>query len=352
MKEILKSLYLLAFRIRYFLNSIFIKENKNTILFISEFENTLTSIDSRYSSQLYNKLYINKNDSLKSKIKKICKAKYIYLDNYNVLMGYASKKKIKVQVWHAAIAIKKIGFDANTTSTNKRAIKRYQRVYDSYDYFICASEHIKEVFMSSFNQPKEKMLVLGYPKYDTYLNKTFLTDVEKFTIINSEYLEKLNILYIPTFKNNKEDNEKQIDFVNELSSKLSSKYNILYKAHHKVDVDLTKVDANIIYKDLEKFIYLSDIIITDYSSVSIDGIILDKQVIYYTPDLEEYTEQTGLNVLPKDLIGSECKSIDDVIKVIKERKTVKKDMEYKYKPKNIEGGLHKITTSIIKSINK
>ncbi len=352
MKEILKSFYLFVFKFRYIVNRIFIKENQNTILFISEFENTLTSIESRYSNQIYNKLYINKEDSLKSKIKKICKAKYIYSDNYNVLLGYVSKNKIKVQVWHAAIAIKKIGFDAKTTSLNKRAIKRYQKVYDSYDYYICASEHMKETFMSSFNQPEEKMLVLGYPKYDTYLNKNFLSDVEKFTIVNSDYLEKLNILYVPTFKNTKEENEKQIDFVNELSLNLSDKYNILYKAHHKANVDLKKVNANIIYKDLEKFIYLSDIIITDYSSVAIDGIILDKQVIYYTPDIDIYENETGLNVLPKDLIGSECKDIEEVISVIEQRKTLNEDMLDKYKPKNIEGGLHKITTSVIKSINK
>ncbi len=352
MKEILKSFYLFIFKLRYLIKSIFIKENQNTILFISEFENTLTSIENRYSNQLYNKLYINKEDSLRSKIKKMCKAKYIYSDNYNVLLSCVSKKKIKIQVWHAAIAIKKIGFDAKTTSKNKRAIKRYQKVYDSYDYYICASEHMKEIFMNSFNQPEEKMLVLGYPKYDIYLENNFLSNVEKFTIVNSQYLEKLNILYVPTFKNTKEEDNKQIEFVNELSSKLSSQYNILYKAHHKTDVDVSKINANVIYKDLEKFIYLSDIIITDYSSVAIDGIVLDKQVIYYTPDLKEYEAQTGLNVLPKELIGSECSDVESIISIIKKRKTLNLKMEEKYKPKNIEGGLHKITTSIIKSINK
>ncbi len=352
MKEILKSFYLFIFKLRYLINSIFIRENQNTILFISEFENTLVTIENRYSNQLYNKLYINKEDSLRSKIKKICKAKYIYSDNYNVLLGYVSKKKVKIQVWHAAIAIKKIGFDAKTTLTSKKSIKRYQRVYDSYNYYICASEHMKETFIDSFNQPEEKMLVLGYPKYDIYLEKNFLSNVEKFTVINSQYLEKLNILYVPTFKNTKEDNDKQIDFVNELSSKVSSEYNILYKAHHKADVDITKINANIIYEDLEKFIYLSDFIITDYSSVAMDGITLDKQVIYYTPDLEEYESQTGLNVLPKELIGSECKDIESIISVIKERKTSNIQMEEKYKPKNIEGGFHKITTSIIKNVNK
>ncbi len=352
MKENFKSLYIFLFKLRYLLISLFIRENKSTILFISEFENTLNFIDSRYSNQLYNKLYISKKDSLGSKIKKLSKAKYIYSDNYNVLLGYVPKTKIKIQVWHAAIAIKKIGFDANNTSLNKRAVKRYQKVYDSYDYYICASDHMKETFMSSFNQPKEKMLVLGYPKYDIYLSKTFLSDVEKFTIVNSEYLEKLNILYIPTFKNTNEENEKQIEFINELTSRLSNKYNILYKAHHKVDIDLSKVKANVIYKDLEKFIYLSDIIITDYSSVAIDGIILNKQVIYYTPDKDVYENEIGLNVLPKDLIGSECKDIESVISIIEQRKILNQDMLDKYKPKNLEGGLHKITTSIIKSINK
>lgn len=65
-------------------------------------------------------------------------------------------------------------------------------------------------------------------------------------------------------------------------------------------------------------LYESDILITDYSSVFIDYLLLEKPIIFYSPDLNKYNTKKGFNYEYKDIIpGVLVDSWDAVIHEVK-----------------------------------
>ncbi len=356
MKSFFKRIYLFIFQFLYFFLGIFIRQDNNTILFIQDFRFTLDYIDKRHTHTLYKKLYIKEKMGMLSQIKKILQSKYIYIDNYNVFLGYIPKKNKKIiQVWHGAIAIKKIGLDSNESkykgTGNK---KRFQRVYNATDFYICASEHMKEIFMSSFNQPEDKMLVYGYPKLDLYIDPFFRKTVETIRIQNEYLLDRLNILYIPTFRDNIEDNEKQVEIINKLYDDFQNEYNILYKLHQNVKLKKENIKGKaILDEELEKMIEIADIVITDYSSLVLEAIMQKKAVIYHLYDFNKYEENRGLNFDIHILPGKFTYDYEQLRDVIKNRQFTQlkiNDMPTKFIPPNLEGESHMITAKIIKMV--
>lgn len=57
-------------------------------------------------------------------------------------------------------------------------------------------------------------------------------------------------------------------------------------------------EANKEFVDLYEVLSATDILITDYSSVYFDYLLLDKPIIFATPDLKEYQEERGFCLEP------------------------------------------------------
>lgn len=358
MKEFSKQVYLVNFRIIYFLFSLFIKE-KEAILFIQDFPYTLDLIDQRISTRLYKKYYIkNNNIGYFQRIKYFCKCKYIYADNYVVYLPYLKKSKVKTQVWHAAIVIKKIGFlDEKIKTQSQKTLNRYEKVYNSFDYYIVASQHQKEIFQKSFKiKDEKKFLILGYTKFDIYLDLKMQKEIDQMKQNNFNLLEKLNILYLPTFRENPEDNEQQLKIIQDLKNNFSDKYNIYYKFHQKIFKNIKDSQNDSIQeRELEKYIMLSDIIITDYSSVNMDALINNKTIIYYAYDLAKYEQERGLNLNLKQLPGYYATTEEELKTILHKEKLIKfsiNDLPENLIPLNFKNKREQITMKIIKQTLK
>lgn len=55
-----------------------------------------------------------------------------------------------------------------------------------------------------------------------------------------------------------------------------------------------------------------DILISDYSSIFLDYMALDRPVLFYIPDLDSYKEKRGLDIKPEDLPGPYSNNLVDV----------------------------------------
>ena len=61
-------------------------------------------------------------------------------------------------------------------------------------------------------------------------------------------------------------------------------------------------------------IVASNVLITDFSSVFFDYLLLDKPIIFYCPDSEEYLEKNGIYLkFPDDLPGDYCQTFDELL---------------------------------------
>lgn len=291
----MKSLYLLLFKIRYILN--FTRQHDKSVLFINEFDSH-EAIDKNISYYHYNKMYINpKTSSMKAQIKAIKKAKYIFCDNYYVGFAAINKKnKVVTQIWHADGAVKKFGLADEANTQNPKDIERYKKVYNSFDNVVVSSDFMAECFKSAFEITSDKILNVGYPKMDNYYSVYYNEERENVMQTYPKTMEKISILYMPTFRKNQADNDKQVEFIKYLAENLDSKYHLFFHLHPSIKVPEInyKNVSPILNEDVVYFYSLANLVISDYSSIIFEVSKFNIPIVNYLYDYEMYSASPGL----------------------------------------------------------
>ena len=120
---------------------------------------------------------------------------------------------------------------------------------------------------------------------------------------------------------------KTIDILNELDKKLS-KDQILYVNMHPFVRDRINLS---IYKNIKPFpdyfetydfLNITDILITDYSSVFFDYALTQNKIILFTYDEVEYFKDRGLYLPLNELPFPKVKTVDELIKEIDSEKNI------------------------------
>ncbi len=226
--------------------------------------------------------------------KKLAGSRYIFLnDNFFPLAFMKfSPKNIIVQLWHAPGASKKFG---GSVELDSRKILR--KISDNTDYLIVTSKNIKDYYSEAFQISKYKIKALGLPRMDYYFENHDLNGLK------SEFCKKYNIsadkkiiLYAPTFRDEKRYNN-VFDFLNltEFNDRLGSEYVLALRLHPKIKnfySDEIASDGQYIdvsdFENEQELMLISDMLITDYSSIMIEYVVLNKPIIFFTYDLEDY----------------------------------------------------------------
>lgn len=177
------------------------------------------------------------------------------------------------------------------------------------DYVLCTSNNPMMIKQATeiFSVEKEKIFINGMPRNDDLYKKHH--ELEK--IINTSKNQKV-IIWMPTFRKEKnttrDDSNKKfnlglpiVNSLNEINDYLKTKDAILIiKIHPGQDLNSLNLQSysNIILltpKDIKaKSINLyglltqTDALITDYSSIYYDYLLLDKQIAFTLDDMEEY----------------------------------------------------------------
>ena len=267
--------------------------------------------------------------------------KYLSLSKYwivNSLIDVSIKKKknqIYLQCWHGT-PLKKLRYDIEVKGAVLNTISEIRKRNDldaiKFDYFISPSKFCTEKFISAFNLKKlgkDNIIVeKGYPRND-YLFNYKKEDIDKIKKLLKLPKGKKVILYAPTFRDNQHTSgvgytyNLGINF-DKMQKKLSKDYIILFRTHYFVSnsFDFSKYDKFIYdvskYDDINDLYIISDLLITDYSSVFFDFANLKKPMIFYMYDLDDYKNNLrdfyfDLNILPGPIVKQE----DDLIKEIK-----------------------------------
>ncbi|MDE6141514.1 MAG: CDP-glycerol glycerophosphotransferase family protein [Bacilli bacterium] len=216
------------------------------------------------------------------------------------------ENQIYCQFWHGT-PLKRLGFDIKTKGMNAmHTVKDWQRMYQydasRYTYMVSPSKFTSEKYRSAFNLKavgKENcILETGYPRNDALFKYTE-KDIKKIKKDLGIPKDKKVILYAPTWRDNQHQAgvgytyELGIDF-DKFQKKFKDEYVILFTVHYLVAsrMDLSKYDGFIInvsdYPDLNDLYIVSDMIITDYSSVFFDYANLKRPMLFYMYDLEIY----------------------------------------------------------------
>lgn len=264
-------------------------------------------------------------------------AKYI-ITNSNLDNGIIKKDgQIFLQTWHGT-PLKKLRCDIVAEKGNAMNSLREIRAKNDmdisrFDYFISPSAYCTEKFTSAFNLKnlnKESIIIeTGYPRNDLLFNYTEDT-VEKVRRKLKLPEGKKVILYAPTFRDNQHDGggytyDTHVDF-DRLQRQFGDEYVILFRTHYFVasQFDFSNYEG-FIYNisdldDITPLYLISDILITDYSSVMFDFANLERPILFYMYDLEEYENDIRgfyfpVSELPGPFFRTEDELVDGIAKV-------------------------------------
>lgn len=271
--------------------------------------------------------------------------------------------QIYIQCWHGT-PLKKLGLDIENYTGTKISTKDLHHNYrvdaERYTYLVSPSNFFTEKITSAFGLKdigKDNIFIEnGYPRND------FLYE---FTKDDSHRIkEKLNIprnkkiiLYAPTWRENQHEPgvgytyNLGLDF-NKLHNELKDEYVILFRAHYFISnaFDFEKYNGFILnvsnYDDINDLYVVSDMLITDYSSVFFDYANLSRPIIFYMYDFEEYkNKMRDFYLSVDDLPGPIVK---DEVNLLKEIKNLSEEFVYneKYEEFNTRFNPHRKACSL------
>ncbi|WP_018660826.1 CDP-glycerol glycerophosphotransferase family protein [Heyndrickxia acidiproducens] len=263
-----------------------------------------------------------------SSIYHIATSQYVIVDNYYGFLSTVSfKKGVEcIQLWHAAGAIKTFGLsDKSIHMRSKGALHRFKKVYAQFDHVVIGSEKMKHIFMEAFGLSSEKFLLTGIPRTDLFFEKERKEAVVKHIYRRYPALKnKKVILYAPTFRDGQLDKfDLKLD-LSQMHKAFKDTYALIVKLHPAVkkNADLSRYPGFVIdctdYDDVNELLLITDVLITDYSSIPFEFSILNRPMIFYPYDLEAYQETRGFWESYDQLVpGPVAYQTGEIIKLIK-----------------------------------
>ena len=229
----------------------------------------------------------------------------IWITNVNIERGLHFKKKsqIYLNTWHGT------GPKASGNAVKGR------KDYDfSYVDIICVDgEHTRNQMINDYNARAENLIFSGRPREDelyTFNEETSQRVKDALSIPKNKKI----ILYMPTWRE-----KGNIELSQDLWEKnLSNNYVMLVRAHHfmKRGLGISNSDfwfdvTN--YQNVNELYWISDILISDYSSAFFDFGLLAKPMICFAYDYDEFVNGTGLIMDLKSEFPGGIKSTEEEV---------------------------------------
>ena len=236
--------------------------------------------------------------------------------------------------------------------------KRYKIEASKFSYFISPSKFASEKFISAWNLKeigKENIIVEeGYPRNDFLLNYTKQDEENIKKKLGIENDNRKIILYAPTYRSDQHQTgvgytyKEELNFA-KLQEEIGNKYIILFRPHYFIAniFDFEKYKG-FVYNvsdidDINELYIISDILITDYSSVFFDFANLKRPIIFYMYDLEHYRDKSNgfyidLNELPGKIVKTQQEVENEILRLEKEFKYDNKYKEFNDKYNYLDDG--------------
>lgn len=205
-----------------------------------------------------------------------------------------------VQLWHGK-GFKKTGYDSLSGNLHKGF--KFPEQYRGCDYTIATSPITSGLMSKTFRIPEKNILVTGLPRHDIFFSKIPNAEIGSNPDLRKIFEDKKfnkYILYAPTFRRGVSHPLNRLD-LEKLQNYLSDQNALLIIAFHPKYISSTlegKKFSNITHiksgYDIYPYADKLDVLITDYSSIFIDFLAIDKHLIFFTSDLKEYKKTPGL----------------------------------------------------------
>lgn len=238
---------------------------------------------------------------------------------------------IYLQTWHGT-PLKKLAGDMEEVympGTSTEAYKEsFYKEAQNWDFLVSPNAYSTAIFKRAFHY-KHEMIESGYPRNDFLFTHNNHETINRIRASLGIEKNKKVILYAPTWRDNEYFAQGKYKFtlkidLEQLQSNLGKDYVILLRLHYLIAnrIDVSQYKGFVIdtsnYDDIRELYLISDLLITDYSSVFFDYLCLKRPIIFYTYDIDSYRDKLrGFYFdFEKNAPGPLVKTTDDLIRTI------------------------------------
>ncbi len=238
-----------------------------------------------------------------------------------------------LQTWHGT-PLKRLAMDMDQVKMPGTNTKKYKRNFTNeakrWDYLISPNAYSTDIFRSAFQFDKV-MIESGYPRNDYLYQENNEASIQAIKEKLKLPLDKKIILYAPTWRDNEFYGQGRYKFklqldLDRLRAELGEEYIFIMRMHYLVveNFDLSAYEGFAYdfskYEDIRDLYLISDMLITDYSSVFFDYANLSRPMIFFVYDIESYRDNLrGFYFdFEEKAPGPLVKTTEEVIKYIKE----------------------------------
>ncbi len=309
MKMIAVKFLNLAYHLLYFFN-----KNRNLVLFLSENSDNLSNNFKNlyeYISKEHKTITFNHNlESINAgrgayrfwELLACSKARYIILDNYAAFLSAIKipESQVLIQIWHAGVGFKSVGYARFGKPGSPHP---FVSVHRQYDYVFVDDARLIDIYSEVFGIDKSKFTVSGLPRLENYTNKSKIDETVNTLFKALPYLQgKKTILFSPTFRGSHSYNSyydySKLNFKRINDFCVANDFIFIIKMHpfitEKPAIDDYPNIVDLSDYDINDLIYISDIMITDYSSCCYEFSFFNRPLIFYRYDktIYEYLRPT------------------------------------------------------------
>ena len=301
--------------------------------------------------------HLNSDDNLpgNAKIAKTGSIRYYYtlavaeyiVTNARLPLFFEKREGVNyLQTWHGT-PLKRLGGDmeeVHMPGTNTEMYKiNFYNESQKWDYLIAPNSYSSEILSRAFWFDKT-LLEVGYPRNDLLYTKNNAQDIADLKMKLNVPKDKKVVLYAPTWRDDEYYSKGNYTFelklnLDRMQKELGNEYVIILRMHYLIasEMDISSYEGFVydfsLYNDIGELYLISDLLITDYSSVFFDYANLKRPILFYTYDIDKYRDQLrGFYLdMNTELPGPLLKTTEEVIHKIKNINELNNDYASQYK---------------------
>lgn len=266
-------------------------------------------------------------------------SRYWFFNSYTSdIMFCLSGRAMCVNLWHG-LAIKRIEYNITSgplaglyAKTDLGMMFTHPQVFRKPDYILSSSSLQTGQFSTAFRVPENRCLEFGYPRChvllcdeeERMLHITHFEPQQTIDLVARLRQYSKVYIYMPTWRDSQRTVFTQSMDLGRLNSVLADHNEIvLLKPHSNVEVDASMLNySNITFIDGKQDVYpimpYTDVLITDYSSVIYDYLLMEgKDVILYLYDYDDYAQGRSF-IFPffENVTGTQVHDFEELLSCI------------------------------------
>jgi CDP-glycerol glycerophosphotransferase len=207
--------------------------------------------------------------------------------------------QLVVQTWHG-IGFKRVAFDMDSVQfANPSYLKKLEQEAPNWSLLVSPSHLCTEIMRRAFRYDGE-ILEIGSPRNDLLFTGDRAEISERVRRVVGVPEGKRVLLYAPTWRDNEFYGPGRYRFdmrldVSQFPPELVRDYVLLVRRHPNTVDDLLGQDSDFVfdvanYPDVRDLLVAADVLVTDYSTISLDFLNTGRPILYYTYDLASYRD--------------------------------------------------------------